>query len=132
TPAAASAPLTSPPEIGARLGAVGACVSMVIVSAADDAPTLPAASVARAVILWVASAGRVTSMEKAPEAFAVVVPSEVSPLNSSTRAFASALPVIVKPCVTLVTRSLEDRPLSSAAARARPVGAGGGVVSGAG
>ena len=69
--------------------ATGAKLSTVIGSAADAAPTLPATSVALAVIER-APAASVTSRLNAPDEFAVVVPSEVVPSNNSTRALASA------------------------------------------
>jgi hypothetical protein len=98
-------------------------------SALDTALALPAASVAMAVMFEVVPAASVTSRLNAPEAFAVVVPSEVVPLNNSTRALASAVPLIVKPEVWLVILSLLLAPVSSVAAKSRVRGAAGAVVS---
>ena len=128
TLSALSVPLSSAAARSRPVGAAGAVASTVMASAADAAPTLPAASVALAVIER-APAASVTSRLNAPEAFAVVVPSEVVPSNNSTRASASACPVIVKPELWLVTLSALSVPLSSAAARSRPVGAAGAVAS---
>ena len=108
--------------------AAGGVASTVTASAADAAPTLPAASVALAVIER-APAASVTSRLNAPVALAVVVPSEVVPSNNSTRALASAWPVMVRAEVWPVKLSVLLKPLSSAAARSRPVGAAGGVPS---
>ena len=94
----------------------------------DAAPTLPAASVALAVMECAPSAS-VTSRLNAPVALAAVVPSEAAPSNNSTRALASAWPVMVSADVWSVTLSALSVPLSSTAARSTTVGASGGVVS---
>ena len=121
-------PVSSAEARSRPVGAAGAVVSTVIDSGEDAPPTLPAASVAFAVIALMPAASA-TSRLKFPELSAVTVPSEVVPLNSSTRALASAVPVIVSPEVWLVTLSLLLEPVSSAEARSRPVGAAGAVVS---
>ena len=108
--------------------AAGGVASTVTASAVDAAPTSPDASVALAVIER-APAASVTSRLNAPVAFAVVVPSEVAPSNNSTRALASAWPVMVSAEVWLVTLSALSVPLSSIAAKSRSVGAAGGVTS---
>ena len=89
---------------------------------------MPAASVALAV-MECAPAASVTSRVNTPDASAVVVPSEVVPSNNSTRDLASAWPVMVSADVWLVILSVLSLPLSSPAARSRPVGAAGGKVS---
>ena len=115
-------PLSSPAARSRPVGAAGGALSTVMTSGADAAPTLPAALVALAVIECVPAAS-FTSRLNVPFALAVVVPSEVVPSNNSTRALASTRPVIVSPDVLLVTLSALLIPLSSAAARSRPVGA---------
>ena len=98
------------------------------IARADDAAlTLPAASVALAVMELMPTAS-VTSFVKAPEPSAVVVPNEVAPSKSSTCALASAVPVIVRFAVWKVSLSLFV-PVSSAAARSRLAGAEGAVTS---
>ena len=89
TLSALSVPLSSAAARSRPVGAAGGVASTVMARAADAAPTLPAASVALAVIDR-APAASVTSRLNAPEASAVVVPSEVVPSNNSTRALASA------------------------------------------
>ena len=98
-------------------------------SAVDAALSLPAASVALAVMFEVVPAASVTSRLNAPVvASAGAVPSEVVPLNNSTLAPASAMPLIFTFCL-LVRLSVDDAPVSSPAAKSRPVGAIGAVVS---
>ena len=110
------------------VGAAGAVVSTVMVSAADAAPTLPAVSVAFAVMER-APAASVTSRLNAPVvACAVVVPSEVGPSNNSTVESISAVPVIVTLCL-LVRSSIGDAPVSSAVIKSRLIGAAGATVS---
>ena len=123
-----SEPLSSAAAKSRPVGAAGGVASTVMASAADAALTLPAASIALAVIERTPAAS-VTSRLNAPVPLAVVVPSEVVPSNSSTRASASAWPVIVRADVLLVTLSLSLDPVSSAAAKSRPVGAAGAVAS---
>src|SRR5262245_42687197 len=77
------------------IGAVGATVSTVRARAADDAPVLPAASVAVAVKLWPPLASVAVVYDHAPLAFAVAVPIWVDPSNSLTVLPASAVPVRV-------------------------------------
>ena len=76
------------------VGASGAVVSTSIVISEDAADSFPAASVA--VTVKTLSPSDVASVnEKLPSESAVVVPREVSPLNSSTVLSASAVPSIV-------------------------------------
>ena len=121
-------PLSSAAARSRPVGAAGGAPTTVMTSGADAAPTLPAASIALAVIER-APLASVTSRLNAPVALAVVVPSEVVPSNNSTSVLANARPVIVSPDFWVVTLSELLIPLSSAAARSRPVGAAGGVLS---
>ena len=76
-------------------GAAGAAVSTVIVTASDRSLTLPATSVAWA-LMPCSPSTRVAAVKlQPPDASAVTVPREPSPENSSTEAPASAVPVKV-------------------------------------
>ena len=61
------------------LGAAGAVVSMVTLSAVDAAPVLPAASVAVAVRLCAPSRSDAVVKLQAPEPLATTLPSSVAP-----------------------------------------------------
>ena len=77
-------------------GAFGAVVSTVSVMADDALETLPAASVALAVIVWVACVKAVDGVKlHTPLELAVVVPSVVMPSSIVTVLPASAVPVSV-------------------------------------
>ncbi len=108
---------------------VGAAISTVIAKTAETSLTLPATSVACAVILCTEPADKSISKVKLPPLFAVIVPNEVVPLNNSTVAFASAVPEMVKPLVSLVRLSLLLLPLSSSSAKSKLIGAVGLEVS---
>ena len=96
-------------------GAFGATVSMVTDSALDAALTLPATSVALAVMLWTPFARVEAAMVHVPPV-ATPVPITVVPSNKVTVLPASAVPVKVG-VVTLVMLSVLDMPLSDAAVR---------------
>lgn len=111
------------------VGAAGAVVSMVTDNAADAALTLPAVSVALAVMLRVPAArAEVVVMDHCP-AVATPVPTAVVPSYSVTVAPASAVPVKVG-LVTSVMLSVVDTPLSEAASRSGAEGAAGANTSG--
>ncbi|TYZ39146.1 hypothetical protein C2U34_26350, partial [Ralstonia solanacearum] len=75
-------------------GVAGAAVSTVIANAELAVLTLPAASVAVAVMLWLPSVRAVVGEKvQLPEASAVVVPSNVVPSRMLTVLLASAVPV---------------------------------------
>ena len=108
---------------------VGVPVSTVIAKTAGTSLTLPAASVAYAVTLCNEPADKSIYKVKLPLLFAVTVPNEVVPLHHSTEAFASAVPEMVKPLVSLVRLSLLLLPLSSSLAKSKLIGAVGLQVS---
>ena len=89
---------------------------MVTDKAPDAALTLPATSVALAVMLWVPFARRRGGDGPVPVAVAMPVPTTVVPSNRVTVLPASAVPVKVG-VVTLVMLSVLDTPLSEAATR---------------
>src|ERR1035437_8921565 len=107
------------------LGATGAVVSMVTLSAEDATPVLPAASLAVAVRLWAPLLSAAVTKLQAPLAFAVAVPSLVLPSNTLTVLLASAVPLSVS-TVALVMPS-PTTPLSGE--NEVMVGATGAVVS---
>ena len=136
-------PVVPAPKVSstaARSRAVGAdaVVSTVMSSACvvEAALTLPATSVWMARTLWVPAASE-TSRLNVPPATVVVPrlsPASTTPLllassNSVTVAPFSPEPLIVRAEVFLVMLSLLFEPVSSAAARSRPVGVAGGCVS---
>ena len=100
---------------------------MVTDSALDAALTLPATSVALAVMLWVPFA-RVEAVMVHVPAVATPVPTAVVPSNRVTVLPVSAVPVKVG-VVTLVMLSVLDTPLSDAATRSGADGAAGATVS---
>ena len=109
-------------------GALGAVVSIVIDKADDATLTLPAASVAFAVMLCTPFARVELVIDQLPEPSAVAVPIRVVPSNSVTVLFASAVPLNVG-AVTLVILSVLELPLSDAAIRSDADGALGAIVS---
>ena len=120
----------SEPGSSVSVGVVGGVVSMTTLSAADDVLTLPARSVAVAVMLCVPAASAVAGvMLKAPVVTSTwpILP-VTRELNNWTRALASAVPAIVG-VVSLVMLSVLLEPESLAASRSRPVGAVGATVS---
>ena len=66
-------------ENEAMVGATGAVVSMVTLSAVEAAPVLPAASVAVAVRLWAPLLSAAVVKLQAPLPLAVALPSSVAP-----------------------------------------------------
>ena len=72
---------------------------------------------------------RLMSVVNTPELLAVTLPRLTLPLNNSTAALASAVPLMVRLVVCLVTLSVLETPVSSAAAKSRLVGALGATVS---
>ena len=118
-------------EVATRSGvldAAGALVSMVMDSALDATPTLPAWSVAFAVIVCVPSPRVAEVIDQTPAALALPEPTAVAPSNNATVEFASAVPVNAGD-VTLVMLSVFEPPLSDAVARSGFPGAAGAVVS---
>jgi hypothetical protein len=109
-------------------GAAGAVVSMVTGSTLDATPTLPAWSVAFAVIVCVPSPRTPEVIDQRPAALAMPEPTAVAPSNNATFEFASAVPVNIG-VVTLVVLSVAEPPLSEAVARSGLPGAAGAVVS---
>ena len=102
-----------------EVGTLGAVVSIVIERAEEAEDTLPAASVAVAVIEYVpSSSAEVRVMEKLPLLSAVPVPIEVEPIKRVTVEPASAVPVIVGVESLVVVEEV-----------AKEVGASGAVVS---
>ena len=108
-------------------GATGANVSIVTDVAAEAAPTLPAVSVAFAVMLCVPLPSAELVMLQLPPV-AIALPICVVPSNSATVLPASAVPVKVG-VVTLVMPSELDDPVSEAALRLGVDGATGADVS---
>src|SRR6266568_3822603 len=97
-------------------GALGAVASMLMVKAPEAAETLPAVSVAVAVMLCVPWVGRLTVMPGLLKEAAVPLATWVPSLKILTVLVASAVPVNVG-VVSLVTLSVFDTPLSLAAVR---------------
>ena len=108
-------------------GATGAELSIVSEVAVEATPTLPAASVAFAVMLCVPLPSAELVMLQLPPV-ATALPINVVPSNSVTVLPASAVPVKVG-VVTLVMPSMLDDPVSEAALRAGVDGATGAEVS---
>ena len=96
--------------------------------AAEAMLTLPARSVAFAVIEWTPRPNVDDVIDQLPLPFAVPLPITVAPSSRVTVAFASAVPTKTG-VVTLVTLSVFDAPLSEAAVRSGVLGAAGAVVS---
>jgi len=115
-------------EAGAKVsvGTTGAEVSIVSARLLAE-ETLPAASLALALRLWLPSVRTGLVIDQAPEASAIAEPSTVEPSYSVTVELASAVPFSVG-VVSFVIRSVCDKPLSEIDVRAR-VGATGAVVS---
>ena len=103
-------------------------VSMVTARAADAALTLPATSVALAVMLWVPSARVEAAMVQFPVAVGDAGADRGRAVEQVTVLPASAVPVKVG-VVMLVMLSVLDTPLSDAAARSGVDGAAGAMVS---
>src|ERR1019366_7288206 len=82
-------------ENDATVGAPGAVVSMVTLSAAEAALTLPAASIALLMKAWLPSARVAVANDQAPLALAVAVPIWMAPSNTCTVLPAAAVPVRV-------------------------------------
>src|ERR1035441_3481058 len=87
-------PLSGENEV--MVGATGATVSTVTLSAVEAAPVLPAASVAVAVRLWMAFDKAPVVKLQAPVPLAVALPSSVAPSYTFTVLLATAVPVSVK------------------------------------
>src|SRR5690348_11278469 len=83
-------------ENEAMLGATGATVSTVTLSAAEAAPVLPATSVAVSAGVRPAGASSAVLYVQAPELLAVVLPISVPPSNALSVLLASAVPVRVR------------------------------------
>src|SRR3569832_2354919 len=73
-------------------GVAGAVVSIVTASEADELLTLPAASVAFTVMLWLPSLNVDEVIDQAPVPSACTLPTGVAPSNRVTYAFASTEP----------------------------------------
>ena len=115
----------------AALGAAGAEVSMVTVSAAEAVLAFPAASVALVVKVWAPALSVLVVMLQLPKPSAVVVPSTVVPSVSYNLMVAPAsapLPVMVG-VVALVRLSELLLPVSEPDARSAAFGAAGAKVS---
>src|SRR5437870_1678345 len=119
--------LSLPTRRSSDLGAAGAVVSMVTLSAAEAAEMLPAASVAVAVMLCVPAA-RARAEERRVGKVGGPLRTWTPSLKILTLLPASAVPVKVG-VVTLVMLSVLELPLSLAAARSGAEGAAGAVVS---
>src|SRR5690606_12000244 len=111
------------------VGAAGAVTSIVITNAADAGPTLPAASLAFAVKVWVPAPSVPLVMLQLPPV-ATAVPRTVVPSVSYkvTVLPASAVPVTVG-VVSLVILSVFEEPLSLAGERSGTEGAAGAIPS---
>ena len=108
-------------------GTPGAVVSMVNASALEAALTLPAASVALTVMLWVPFPS-VGVRDQVPSAVAAVVPSTVVPSYTVTVLSASAVPARLG-VVILVMLSVLETPVSEVAKRSGSAGRAGAVAS---
>src|SRR5919106_3050855 len=118
---------TVAPEPGAVMLTAGGVGSMMTLSTPEERETLPAASVAVAVMLWGPLLSVLVVMLYAPPV-AEPLPTSTPSLKRRTVLPASAEPVKVG-VVSVVTLSVLEPPVSEAAARSGGEGAGGGVVS---
>ena len=122
-------PESDPLARSGAAGVAGTDASIATANAEDALETLPAASVAIAVMLWVVSLSKPAVNDQLPLPSAVVVPSvPLTELITVTVLLASAVPVNVG-VVSLVTLSVEELPVSDAAERSGADGAAGAVVS---
>lgn len=122
------APLSDAAARSGALGAAGAVVSIVTERTALAGPVLPATSVAFAVIAWMPCASALDVIVQLPPLSAWAAPATIAPLNSVIAEFGSAVPLKTG-VVTLVMLSVDEMPLSEAAARSGVLGAAGALMS---